>query len=432
MPCFLSPTAGYILNVGHGAAPGPIDKAGRELLRALSTRVLEIAALPCQAEKRSLWYCHSKLEPVRPLLLVFPEDSWEEILPADRLTLADPFWRQWEWYLRHLIYRHESIPDDSVIEPDLWVPTVLGGTGWGMAARYQSSGMPKGSYVWYAPIEEERDLDRLARPTVSYDAAATRAQMDALGEVLGDLMPIRRACPLFHANIIGEATWLRGLQQVLVDMYDRPAWLHRLMGLISESLVQRVEHLEREGVLTLNNRGHYNDSGGVGWSDELPSDTFDGDHVRLQDLWGFGVAQEMDGVGPAQHEEFVLQYQLPLLERCGLNAYGCCEPYTTKFDMLRKVPRLRRVSVSPWCDREVAAARLRDECIFSWKPNPAMLVGRFSSDAIRADIERTLDIAHGCVLEIVLKDTFTLEHEPQRIEAWAQTARAAIDARCGG
>ena len=69
-------------------------------------------------------------------------------------------------------------------------------------------------------------------------------------------------------------------------------------------------------------------------------------------------------MGPAQHDEFVLQYQLRMLKRYGLNAYGCCEPYNYKYGMLAKVPRLRRVSVSPWSDTNLAAENLVDHCIF--------------------------------------------------------------------
>jgi hypothetical protein len=65
-------------------------------------------------------------------------------------------------------------------------------------------------------------------------------------------------------------------------------------------------------------------------------------------MWGFCEAQTMSEVSPAMHEEFVLRYQLPVLERFGLNCYGCCEPLHLKLQMLkRRVPRLRRVSISP-------------------------------------------------------------------------------------
>ena len=135
------------------------------------------------------------------------------------------------------------------------------------------------------------------------------------------------------------------------------------------------------------------------------------------------MAQETDGVGPNQHDEFVLEYQLRLLKRYGLVAYGCCEPYTHKFAMLKKIPRLRRVSVSPWCDVEKAAEELGDGIIFSWKPNPAMLVGELDPRRIRDRIRRVLDVARHCALEIVLKDTFTIQGEPWRIETWSEIAR---------
>jgi len=52
-----------------------------------------------------------------------------------------------------------------------------------------------------------------------------------------------------------------------------------------------------------------------------------------------------------------IHYSLP-------HANLCCEPYSHKFDMLQKIPRLRRVSVSPWCDIEEAAGWLKRNHIF--------------------------------------------------------------------
>jgi len=236
---------------------------------------------------------------------------------------------------------------------------------------------------------------------VEVDVAATQRAINAVGEVLGDLLPVRIHCKLPEANPIGDATKLRGIDQVMWDMYDRPEWLHQLMEFVTDGLMREVEYLEQNGYLTLNNGHHYVDSGGIGYTTELPAAGFDGEHVRLRDLWGFGVAQELAWVGPAQHEEFLLDYQLGLLKQCGLNAYGCCESYAAKFDMLKKVPRLRRISISPWCDVAVAADALQDKYIFSWKPNPAMIVGNFDPEAIRAYIRKTLEVARGCVLEII-------------------------------
>jgi hypothetical protein len=404
-----------------------LSAAERERLRDLARQVAEIAAQPQQEEKRELWYRHNRLEQVRPLLLVFPEDSWAEVLPEEQLELSDPCWRQWEWYLSCLIYRDRHLTDDFVVEPELYVSKVVRGSGWGRHPGYLSPGRAKGAWKYDPPLKDSDDIKHLTYPTLEVDEAATQRAWESASEVFADLLPVRLHVSPPMANLIGEATALRGIEQVMMDMYDRPQWLHQLMDFLAEGVLRMVRYLEENGHLTLNNRHHYTDSGGIGYTDELPAPDFDGQRVRLRDLWGFGVAQELAGVSPAQHEEFVLNYQLRLLEHYGINAYGCCESYATKFDMLRKVPRLRRVSVSPWCEVEVAAEKLQDDYIFSWKPNPALIVGNFDPDRIRSYIRRTLEVAKGCVLEIVHKDTFTLEHEPARLETWSRIAREEIE-----
>ena len=75
-------------------------------------------------------------------------------------------------------------------------------------------------------------------------------------------------------------------------------------------------------------------------------------------MWGFGESQETVGVSPEMFAEFVLPYQLPILERFGLNCYGCCEPLDKRWEYVKQIPRLRRVSVSPWSNRAFMAERL--------------------------------------------------------------------------
>lgn len=427
MPTTLHPTAGYILDVGAGAEPTAPSAPTREVLRLLAHKVARLAALPEQAQKRERWLRHNRCDPGRPMVLVFPEDSWAEVLPADSLELEEPFWRQQEWYLKHLIYRHEGLCDDFVLEPELHVSRSFRGTGWGLSPGYQSPDRQKGAWRYDPPLKDPADISRLTYPTLEYDAAATERRQEALDEVLGDILRVKVHCGPWHANLVGEACALRGIGQFMLDLYDRPGWVHELMTFLAEGVHRQVRYLEDSGLLTLNNGHHYNDSGGIGYSDELPGPGYDGQHVRLQDLWGFGVAQEAVGIGPAQHEEFILRYQLRMLQHYGLNAYGCCEPYHTKFAMLEKVPRLRRVSISPWCDLEASAQACRDRWIFSWKPNPALVVGRFDPERIRAYIRRTLEITRGCTLEMIHKDTFTVEGDRRRLEAWTRIAREEID-----
>jgi hypothetical protein len=149
-------------------------------------------------------------------------------------------------------------------------------------------------------------------------------------------------------------TWplvdIRGLEQMMLDMVDHPDDLHRLMAFLRDGHLAKLEFLEQNDLLSLNNDGTYVGSGGFGWTDELPQADFDG-HVRTCDMWGFAESQETVGVSPAMFAEFVFQYQLPILQRFGLNCYGCCEPLDKRWHIVKQVPNLRRVSISPWADK---------------------------------------------------------------------------------
>ena len=79
---------------------------------------------------------------------------------------------------------------------------------------------------------------------------------------------------------------------------------------------------------------------------------------RLKDMWGFCESQETVSVDPELFAEFVLPYQMPILERFGLNCYGCCEGLDSRWDYIRHIPNLRRVSVSPWADEAKMAEQL--------------------------------------------------------------------------
>jgi len=401
----------------------------KESLHELARAVREVAAHPKQEEKRELWYRHNALEKTRPLVLVFLEDSWEEVLPTEgNVKVRDPFWRQWEWYLRHLLYRDANLDDDFVVEPDLYVKLdpIIG--GWGLEpTAVARSDNPRGSYNWTPALQDPADLAKLKPAAIDLDLDAANTRVEAMQDVLGDLLPVHLHCAPSSTCLYDAATHLRGITQTMLDMIDRPEWLHDLMRFLSSEELRKRRFLEESGVLALNNRNHYVDAGGIGYTRELTSEAGEGGLVKLSDLWCHAAAQSASETGPEHHEEFIVEHELPILELAGLTAYGCCEPYTHKFDMLkRRVPRLRRVSVSPWCDVERAAEELEDQYIFSWKPNPAMLVGQFDEDRIRTYIRNTLDATAGCRLEIILKDAITLDNEPWRVAEWLRIVREEI------
>ena len=137
-------------------------------------------------------------------------------------------------------------------------------------------------------------------------------------------------------------TWefikLRGLENLMVDILMYPDWVHKLMDFLSRAFHKRLDFLEDNKLLSLNTEGTYVGSGGFGWTNQLPADNYKQENVRLIDMWGFGESQETIGLDPQVFNEMILPYQKTLLERFGLNCYGCCEPLDQRWDYVKQYP----------------------------------------------------------------------------------------------
>ena len=63
----------------------PINLSDRTLLRDLAQRVADIAQQPEMTERRQRWMAHNALQSSEPMMLVFPEGAWEELILPDDL-----------------------------------------------------------------------------------------------------------------------------------------------------------------------------------------------------------------------------------------------------------------------------------------------------------------------------------------------------------
>jgi len=310
-----------------------VDHIDRRLLRDLARRVAEIANLPVMAERREMWTRHNRLERVRPMILVFPEGAWGEVLPPSELECRDENAREIEWILSRAIYYHQHIHDDTVIEGEWVVRKRITDSGWGLVARRISSDEPTGAWAFDPVIEEPADLERLRFPVVSYDEEGTKREVEQAQDLLGDLLEVKlKGVSRISFHLMSLYTGLRGLEKVMWDMCDNPNMLHEAMAFFEEGHRRLVEQYVDMNLLSLNNDGTYHSSGGVGYTTELPRPGYHPEKVRPCDIWASAEAQEMAQVSPAMHAEFILPYEKRLLAPFGLNGYGCCEDLTDKMD----------------------------------------------------------------------------------------------------
>ena len=216
-------------------------------------------------------------------------------------------------------------------------------------------------------------------------------------------------------------TW-RGGENVLWDLADRPQHMHRIMSRLTEAEMSQLDQLEELGLLgwgqsTIHCSGAH--------TDELPASGFDPGHPRAKDMWTCGMAQIFSSVSPAMHDEFEIDYAIDWYARFGLGYYGCCEPLHDKIDLIRKLPNVRKISMSPWVDVEAGASQIGADFVFSRKPNPAFLAGAtWEPEVVERDLVETRDACerHGCPLEFILKDISTVGYEPQRLWEWSKIA----------
>jgi hypothetical protein len=399
-----------------------INPADRNILRGLASKIAGYAALPIQDERRDLWYKHNSLEVTRPVIFCDPENSWNEIIPQSSLQCEDPLARAWEFGLRVSLFRCEKMKDDVVISPYFDIAHVHTQSDWGMHENIIGGGAGR-AYTWDSPLKSYDDLDKLRFPEITVDYAATDRLLNEASGIFGDILTVRLNSRWWWSfGMTWTLAQIRGLEQMMLDMIDNPEGLHQLMAILRDGNNAKMDFLQDNGLLYLNNDGSYVGSGGFGWTHELPQSDFDG-KVRTQDMWGFAESQETVAVSPDMFEEFIFPYQLPLLKRFGLNCYGCCEPVDTRWRIIKQIPNLRRISVSPWSSIPKMAEYLEDKYILSLKPNPSMLaMESFNENLVRESLRQSMDQAKGCCLEVVMKDNHTLRNEPERAVRWVEIA----------
>jgi hypothetical protein len=293
-----------------------------------------------------------------------------------------------------------------------------------MDVEMDTSESETGSFRYIEPIKNiDDDFHKLSRRAISPDRESTHKKAEMIGDALGDILNVRiRGAHWWTLGLTSEAIKLVGLTNLMMMMYDNPEGLHKLMAFLRDEHLSYRQYLKTNNLLCLNNEDDFIASGGIGYTDELPAPGYDG-RVRFRDMWGFAESQETVGISPDMFSEFVFPYQLALLENFGINCYGCCEPIEGRWEDVSKIPRLRRISVSPWSDQLTMRDYLGKNYIFSRKPNPSFVCAGFDEQAIRDDLSLTMSIVKDTNMEIILKDTHTVQNEPQRLSKWVEIAR---------
>jgi len=406
-----------------------VPERDKAILRRLAEKVAEIAEFPLQREKADMWRRLHRLEPVKPMVWI-NEIPWHEMEVDEELKLqtTHPLARNLEAQLRRTIYQWVHMPADMVVERKVYSPLVIQDTGFGIVQEVEVVKTDERSNIvsrrFHPQIRDEKDVEKIQTPQITHDEEASEGNYQMMLDVFGDLLEVekRGVAGIWFAPWDQLVTWW-GVEEALLDLALRPGLVHLALNRLVNAHLSRLEQLERLSLLSLNNTNVRIGSGGYGYTDLLPQENFHPAHVRAIDLWGCATAQIFSEVSPEMHEEFALQYERRWLERFGLAYYGCCEPLHHKVGILRSIPNLRKISMSPWADLDRAVEEVGGDYVISYKPNPAIFATKdWNPQLARKHLRAALEKLRGCAVEVIMKDISTVRYEPQRLWEWAEIA----------
>jgi hypothetical protein len=366
------------------------------------------------------------------------EIPWHEMDVEGELTLRsrNAWARGLEKELRSTIYQWKHMPGDMVVNPWIECPLAIHSTDFGIVEDVDIVRTDQANEIvsrhFHVQIKEPEDIEKIQMPRVTHLAKTTAVVHETMTELFRGIIPVRKV----GQTHIWFTPWdylIRwwGIEEAMVDMIARPDMVHAAYERMVRAWMVELDQFVEQNLLSLDCANVRIGSGGYGYTSALPGPGHVPGAVTPRDMWGCSNAQILGSVSPEMHWEFAVEHDLPWMRRWGLNYYGCCEALDRKVEILRRIPNLRKVSVSPWNDHRKILAGIGADYVASVKPNPAIFLdSEWDEGAARAALTGVLDLAaaEGVAVELIMKDISTVQRRPERLWAWARMAVEVAEA----
>lgn len=403
-----------------------ISSKDKVVIRALAVQYAELANSERNRTALGRWRNLNNLKSDRPLVFCNVFHLRPEIDPyLPTLQVEEKSLREVErWFLRALW--GATLGDDRFVDPWFTVRADMYTQPEGIFGVASETVHDDQSRGWrnMPVLKRMEDLDKLkATPHRVHDPDPPLARL--LDDIFGDILPVHRnRVSIYHCwnGVIGpSAGELFGLEELMLALYESPEMVHRFMAFARDAIIDNFKACEAAGDWSPADYWYYNTPPHC---DALPDPQAGVYGARLKDLVGFGHAQEFESVSPAMYEEFLLDYQRPILELFGRVSYGCCDTLESKMDALSRLPNLAKITAGPLADPARYPERFGSRAVISWRPVPTLMISdKLDENALRRQFREGFEKLKGCHVELHMHDLMTVRGDIPRIFRWTQIAR---------
>lgn len=397
------------------------------VLRQLGREYMECAGLSLQREKMELWKSFNRGDRPRPMVII-DQLPWNELNNTGELTLKvqDPFFRSVEQGMRQSLYKWRHFPVDMVLEPFVTIPRAISGAHYGIDSHTEylgTEGTTAPSQHYTAVLENPEDVEKIKDMDIREDQEESQRRLQAAKEIFAGILPVQLSRGVsFHLGVWDKLSTYMGVENIYCDLYDRPEFLHACMRRITDATLAGIR---QANALKLHDDYANTCHCSYVYTDELLPDFAGGRGSTSDNCWSMGLAQLFSYVSPEVTKEFEIPYISEMAKHFNSLYYGCCDRLDDRLDLILTIPKVKKLSCSPWCDKENYTRQLEGTgIVISNKPNPAFIAGSFDEDIVRRDLRETIDLGkrYRVSTEIILKDISTVEGKPERLTRWAEIA----------
>jgi len=407
-----------------------ISTKDREIIRALALRQMELAKSDANQKITRDWYKHHAREGGRPMIHIEMGTFYNEAV-APLMKCTGKTAREMESRLHMMFFNREYIGDDHPVADFYPVKIRAWMQPFGLEVsrtHAQAANTTELGHIYKHHIEHfERDFHKLKPANIFIDSNGVAAQMDYINEQIGDILPAKQISDALYSVPTRDLVSIMDMQTMYMAIYDHPDLFHQMMRQLTDDYLAFFNQLEQKKLLLPVAGCDYVAQGSWGFTKELPET---GTGLRSTDLWGYMDSQETVAISPSMFKEFIWPYYKEIAEHIGLLSYGCCEPVESIWHLLKTLPNLRKISISPWCDEATMSAQLQGtNVIYHRKPTSTFLgVGaNLDEDAFREYMTVTKSLTRGLTVEITQRDIYTVNNDMAKVRRYIEIIRDVFD-----